>query len=84
MKLNALGERAIVQYKKVEPKKSSLILPNEEQPQFATVIDISGSNEMGLDIGDLVMLSKYAGIPVKMEDETFLVVEMKDIIAYVE
>ena len=84
MKLNPIGERIVVQYKKIEPKKSALILPNEEQPQFATVIDIGQNDIIGLEIGDLVLLSKYAGVPAKIENEIYLVVEMKDVIAYVE
>ena len=84
MKLNPIGERIVVQYKKPEQKKSSLILPNEEQPQFATVIDIGQNDIIGLEIGDLVLLSKYAGVPAKIENEIYLVVEMKDVIAYVE
>ena len=84
MKLNPLGERIVVQYKKPEQKKSSLILANEEQPQFATVIDIGQNDIIGLEIGDLVLLSKYAGVPAKIENEIYIVVEMKDVIAYVE
>lgn len=84
MTLRPIGERVIVQYKKPEQKKGSLILPNEEQPQFATVVDIGHNDIVGLEIGDLVLLSKYAGVPAKIENEIFLVVEMKDIIAYLE
>jgi chaperonin GroES len=83
MKLNPIGERVIVQYKKTEQKKGTLILPNEEQPQFATVIDIGHNDIIGLEIGDLVLLNKYAGIPAKIDNETYLVVEMKDIIAFI-
>jgi chaperonin GroES len=85
MKLNPIGERVIVQFKKVEKKEGALILPNQEEVQFATVTDIGQNDIIGLEIGDLVVLNKYAGIPVKAKigDETFLIVEMKDIIAYV-
>ncbi len=85
MKLNPIGERVIVQFKqfrKSEIKQGALILPNEEQPQFATVVDIGYNDVIGLEIGDLVLLNKYAGVPAKIDDEVFLVVEMKDIIAY--
>lgn len=84
MKIKPFGERAIVKYKKVEYEKGSLILPYEETPQFATVVEAEYNPIFDIEVGDLVVLSKYAGIPVKVEDEVFLVVEMKDIIAYVE
>jgi chaperonin GroES len=84
MTLTPIGERIIVQFKKPEQKKGSLILPNEEQPQFATVVDIGNNDVIGLEIGDLVLLSKYAGVPAKIENEVFLVVDMKDVIAYLE
>lgn len=85
MKLNPIGERVIVQFKqfkKAEIKQGALILPNEDQPQFATVIDIGHNDIIGLEVGDLVLINKYAGVPAKIDDEVFLVVEMKDIIAY--
>lgn len=81
MTLRPLGPRIIVQYKKVEPKKGALILPNEELPLFATVIEVGDENEIALDEGDLVALAKYAGIPIRIESETYLIVEMKDVIA---
>lgn len=83
MTLRPIGPRLIVQYKKIEPKKGSLILPNEEQPQFATVIE-TGDNNLSLDNGTLVALAKYAGMPVKVENEIYLVVEEKDVIAEME
>lgn len=85
MTLEPIGSRLIVQYKKLEPKKGSLILPNEEAPQFATVISIgSTADVIGLSIGDLVALNRHAGVAFKIEGEIYLVVEEKDVIATME
>lgn len=85
MSLEPIGSRLVVQYKKIEPKKGSLILPTEEAPQFATVISIGHTADIiGLDIGDLVALNRHAGVAFKIEGEIFLVVEEKDIIAIME
>lgn len=85
MNLDPIGSRLIVQFKKPEPKKGALILPNEEQPQFATVIRLGSTCDViGLSIGDLVALNRHVGVSFKIEGEIFLIVEEKDIIAIVE
>jgi co-chaperonin GroES (HSP10) len=84
MTLKPIGSRFIVQYKKAEEKKGTLILPNEPAPQFATVLEIGTDNEIGLDIGDLVAISRYGGHEFIINGEKVLVVEMKDIIATLE
>ena len=89
MTLKPIGPRLVVQYKKQEPKKGSIILTpaNEEQPQFATIVSISKDNAghySDLAKGDLVALTKYAGQAFKVEDEIYLIVEMKDVIAKLE
>jgi co-chaperonin GroES (HSP10) len=85
MNLEPVGSRLVVQYKKPEPKKGALILPNEEQPQFATVIRLGSTCDIiGLSLGDLVALNRGAGVPFKIEGEIYIVVEEKDIIATME
>jgi len=85
MKLKPVGERIIVQYRKLEQKKGALIIPNEEPPQFATVIqDCFESHELGIYKDDLVALTKYAGTAFKVDDQLFLIIEMKDVIGKLE
>jgi len=85
MKLKPIGARLIVQYRKLEQKKGALILPNEEAPQFATVIqDCFESTEAGIYKDDLVALHRHAGTAFKVEDQLYIVVEMKDVIAKLE
>lgn len=85
MTLKPIGPRIVVQYKKPEQKKGCLIIPNEEQPQFATVIqDSPESMEYGIYKDDLVGIFRHAGMAFKVENETYLIVEIKDIIAKLE
>lgn len=85
MNLKPIGPRLIVQYKKLEPKKGAIIVPNEEAPQFATVIqDTPESMEHGIYKDDLIGLHRHVGTAFKVEDQLYLVVEMKDVIAKLE
>lgn len=85
MKLKPVGDRLVVQYRKLEQKKGTLIIPNEEAPQFANVIeDCWGSNEKGIYKGDWIALTKYAGTAFKVEDQLYIIVEMKDVIGKLE
>lgn len=85
MKLKPVGPRLVIQYKKLEPKKGAIIVPNEEAPQFATVIqDCFESTEQGICKGDLIGIHRHAGTAFKVEDQSYLVVEMKDVIAKLE
>lgn len=85
MTLKPIGPRLVVQYRKLEPKKGAIIVPNEEAPQFATVIqDCFESTEEGIYKGDLIGIHRHAGTAFKIEDQLYLVVEMKDVIAKLE
>ena len=69
----------------MEQKKGALIIPNEEAPQFANVIeDCLESTENGIYIGDSIALTKYAGTAFKVEDQLYIIVEMKDVIGKLE
>ena len=94
MTLKPIGPRLIVQYRKLEPRKGAIIIPNEEAPQFATVIDLGSDDVLekgerlesvqGIRRGDLIGLHRHAGTAFKVEDQLYLVVEMKDVIAKLE
>lgn len=85
MKLKPVGNRLVVQYRKLEQKKGAIIIPNEEAPQFANVIeDCLESTEEGVYKGDWVALMKYSGTAFKVEDQLYLIVEMKDVIGKLE
>ena len=94
MKLRPLGDRVILQYQETEEKtQSGIILPDsaKEKPQEAVVAAVGdGKRYEGKDVQmqvkerDHVIFSKYAGTEVKVEEEKYMIVSQKDIIAVVE
>jgi chaperonin GroES len=89
MKLKPLGDRVVLQYQKAEETtKTGIILPDsaKEKPQEATVIAVAadGDEKPQVKVGDKVIFSKYSGTEVKLEEEEYIIVSQKDIIAVVE
>ena len=76
-----------------ETTKSGIILSSgaKEKPQVAEVIEVGPGVEkdgkqtkMYVKKGDKVIVSKYAGTEVKLDDEEFIVVKQNDILAIIE
>jgi chaperonin GroES len=90
MKLKPLGDRVVLQYLETEEKtKTGIILPDsaKEKPQEATVIAVGtgkGHEKPQVKEGDKVIVSKYSGTEIKLEDKEYTIVSQKDIIAVVE
>lgn len=92
MKLRPLGDRVILKHQEAEEKtRAGIILPDsaKEKPQEAVVVAVgSGESEAGdgaqLKEGDKVIFSRYSGTDVKLEEEEYIIVSRKDIIAVVE
>lgn len=92
--IKPLGDRVILQYQETEEKtQSGIILPDsaKEKPQEAVVAAVGdGKGYEGKDVqmqvkeGDHVIFSKYAGTEIKVEEEEYIIVSQKDIIAVVE
>ena len=71
----------------------SIVLPSsaKEKPQVAEIIAvgpggiIDGKDViMEVEIGDHVLISKYAGTEIKIDDEEFTILRQGDILAIVE
>jgi chaperonin GroES len=90
MKLKPLGNRVVLQYQKAEEKtQTGIILPDsaKEKPQEATVIAVGpgkADEKPQVREGDKVIVSKYSGTEVKLEEEEYIIVSQKEIIAVVE
>ena len=94
MNMKPLGNRVILKHLEAEEKtKSGIILPNssKEKPQEALVVAVGPGEEadgkktqMQVKEGDKVIYSKYAGTEVKFEDEEYIIIDQKEIIAIVE
>jgi chaperonin GroES len=74
--------------------KSGIVLPDtaKEKPQEGEIIaagpgrlDDDGDREpMDVKVGDKVLYAKYAGTEFKVDENEFLIVSQKDILAVVE
>ena len=94
MTIKPLADRVVVKPVEAEEKtKSGLILTAsaQEKPQFAEVVAVGpggvvDGNEvkMVVKVGDKVVVAKYAGTEVKLDDKDYSIVRQSDILAIVE
>ena len=87
MKIRPLGERVLIkQTKQEEVTKSGIVLPDtasKEKPIIGEVTAI-GEAIKEIKIGDKVIYEKYAGTEVKDNDDVYLLLEVKNVLAVVE
>ena len=92
MELKPLGDRVVVKPVKEEQKtKGGIVLPDtaKEKPQQGEVIAVGSGRVLDngqkvaleVSVGDKVIYSKYAGTEVKLEDEEYLILSERDILA---
>ena len=93
-KLQPLGDRVVIKaLEREEMTRSGIVLPDtaKEKPQEGKVIavgpgalnDEGKRNPMDVKVGQRVLFAKYAGTEFKLEDEEYLIVGQKDILAIV-
>ncbi len=95
IKLRPLGNRVLVRRLEQEEKlKGGIILPDtaKKKQEKAEVIAIGTGKKdksgnmipIPVKTGDIVMMDKYSGQEVTIEDEEFVIVRADDIIAIVQ
>ncbi len=95
MKLKPLHDRVVLKrIEEEEVKKGGIIIPDtaKEKPQKAEVIAVGEGKilENGQKVpltvkpGDIVLIGKYAGTEVKIDDEEFVIVREDEILAIIE
>ena len=95
VKLEPLGDRVVVQPAgREETTKSGIVIPDtaKEKPQRGTIIAVGKGRRdddgdripMDVSVGDTVLFAKYAGTEFKLEDEEYLILSEKDILAKVD
>ena len=94
-KLQPLGDRVVVKPAgREEMTKSGIVLPDtaKEKPQRGSIIAVGKGRRdddgeripMDVSVGDTVLFAKYAGTEFKFEDEEYLILSEKDILAKVD
>jgi len=94
MNIKPLGDRVVIRtLESEEVTKGGIVLPStaKEKPQIAEVLVVGPGGlvdgkevEMVVKVGDKVLISKYAGTDVKIDDEEYTIVRQSDILALVE
>ena len=94
MKLTPLADRVVLKQKEAEEKtKSGIILAStaQEKPEHYEVIEVGpggmvDGNEVVMSVkkGQTVLVGKYSGTKVKIDEEELTIVKQGDILAIVE
>jgi chaperonin GroES len=90
--LQPLGDRVVVQPSaREETTKSGIVIPDtaKEKPQRGTIIAVGPGRRdddgqripLDVAVGDAVLFAKYGGTEFKYEDEDYLILSEKDILA---
>ena len=94
MTIKPLADRIVV--KMTEPEeitKGGILIPGsaKEKPQIAEIISVGpggivDGNEvkMYVNVGNRVLMSKYSGTEVKIDDVDYIIIRQDDILAIVE
>lgn len=96
MKIQPLGDRVLVEPQKedLETKKGGIIIPDSarEKPMQGKVIAVGAGKRddngklipMNVKKGDLILLPKYGGTEVKLDDKEYQIVREDDILGIIE
>jgi chaperonin GroES len=94
MRIKPLADRVVIKMVEAEETtKSGIILASsaKEKPQVAEVIAVGPGGvvdgkeiKMYVNVGEKVLISKYAGTEVKVDNEEYTILRQSDILAVVE
>jgi len=94
MNIKPLADRVVIQMQEAEETtKSGIILAGsaKEKPEVAQVVAVGPGGVvdgkdvvMELNVGDKVLISKYAGTEVKIDGEEYTILRQSDVLAIVE
>ncbi|NBO24745.1 MAG: co-chaperone GroES [Chlamydiae bacterium] len=93
--LKPIGNRVVVKrMEQQETSKGGILLPDsaKKKQETAKVVAVGPGRpnkdghmiEVGVKVGDIVLMDKYSGQEVTINDEEFLILKSDDIIAIVE
>lgn len=94
MNIKPLADRVVIKMlEKEEVSKGGIILPEsaQEKPEVAEIVAVGPGGVvdgkdviMEVEVGDHVLISKYAGTEVKVDDVEYTILRQSDILAIVE
>ena len=94
MKIKPLADRVVIKMQEAEETtKSGIILAGsaKEKPEVAEIVAVGPGGvvdgkevKMELKVGDKVLISKYSGTEVKLDDEEYTILRQSDVLAIVD
>lgn len=94
MKIKPLSDRVVVKMVEAEETtKSGIILAGsaKEKPQVAEIVAVGLGGlvdgkevKMFLNVGEHVLIGKYAGTEIKLDGEEYTILRQSDVLAVVE
>ena len=94
MKLKPLADRVVLKQNAAEERTSSgifLTASAQEKPEIYEVVEVGPGGlvdgkevEMIVKAGQSVLVGKYSGSKVKLEDQEYTIVRQSDILAVIE
>ena len=94
MTIKPLGDRVVIKMvEAIETTKSGIVLPGsaKEKPQIAEIVSVGPGGivegkevTMQVKAGQKVLISKYSGTEVKIDDVDYTILRQNDILAIVE
>lgn len=94
MKIKPLSDRVVVKMVEAEETtKSGIILTGsaKEKPQVAEIVAVGPGGlvdgkevKMFLNVGEHVLIGKYAGTEIKLDGEEYTILRQSDVLAVVE
>lgn len=94
MKITPLGDRVLVEpVEEAEVEKGGIIIPDtaKEKPQEGKVIAVGNGKldddgqaiPFNVKKGDIVLMPKYGGTEIKLDDKTYQIMREDDILAVI-
>ena len=94
MKIRPLADRVVIKNVEAEETtKSGIILAAaaQEKPQIAEIVAVGPGGmvdgkeiHMAVSIGDRVVVNKYSGSEVKLDDVEYVIIKISDVLAIIE
>ena len=94
MKLKPLADRVVLKQNEAEERTSSgifLTASAQEKPEVYDVVEVGPGGmvdgnevEMIVKVGEKVLVGKYSGTKVKLDDVEYTIVRQSDILAVIE
>lgn len=87
--LKPLGKRVVIKVAETEETtESGFVLPSssKEKEQYGEIIAVGSDIEEvdGVKVGDKVYFKSYSGSEVEYEKESYLITELKDLLAVID